>query len=74
MTTAGQTADEFTVGDGMAAQLFMRQELSVLASTEDQDNFVKNLVTLRAELRALQAIYSALAFVTGDFTSALAAT
>lgn len=75
VTTTGQTANEFTVGDFRgASQLFMRQELRVLASTEDQDNFVKNLVTLRAELRGLLAIYSTLAFVTSDFTTAAAAT
>ena len=74
ITTAGQTADDFTVGDGMASQLFMREEMTVLASTEDQDNFVKNLVTIRAELRALLANYSALAHVTGDFSDAIAAT
>lgn len=74
ISTAAQTATEFTVGDGMQAQLFMRQGLSILASTEDQDNFVKNLVTLRAELRALQAIYATTAFVTGDFADAIAAT
>lgn len=75
ITTAGQTADEFTLGDWMGgAQLLMRQELEILASTEDQDNFVKNLVTLRAELRALLAVYSATAFVTGDFSDAIAAT
>lgn len=75
VSTAGQDTGDFTVGDFMgASQLFMRQELEILASTEDQDNFVRNLVTLRAELRALLAIYSTAAFVTGDFTSALAAT
>lgn len=71
---APQTEGEFTVGDGSAAQLFMRQELELLASTEDQDNFVRNLVTLRAELRALLAIYSELAFVDGAFAGAIAAT
>ena len=73
VATQAQTADAFTVGDSNASQVFMRQELSVLASTEDQDNFVKNLVTLRAELRALLANYSTLAWVTGDFSDAIAA-
>ena len=74
VTTAGQALGDFTVGDWRGgAQLFMRKALEILASTEDQDNFVKNLVTLRAELRALLAVYSALAFTTGDFASAIAA-
>jgi HK97 family phage major capsid protein len=74
ITTAGQTSDEFTVGDGTASQLFMRQELTVLASTENGTNFEKNLVTLRAELRAALAHYSTLAHVTGDLSDAVAAT
>lgn len=74
VSTPAQTADEFTVGDFNLAQLFTREEMEVLASTEDQDNFVKNLVTLRAEGRWLLAIYSALAFVTGDFSDSIAAT
>jgi hypothetical protein len=75
VSTTGQTLDAFTVGDFRgAAQLFMRQGLEILASTEDQDNFVKNLVTIRAELRAVQAIYATAAFVTGDFSTAIAAT
>ena len=74
VASQAQTADAFTVGDSSTSQVFMRQELTVLASTEDQDNFVKNLVTLRAELRALLANYSALGWVTGDFSDSIAAT
>lgn len=73
VSTTGQAVGDFTVGDFMGgAQLFMREEMNILASTEDQDNFVRNLVTIRAELRALLAIYSTLAFVTGDFATAIA--
>lgn len=74
VTDVAQTLDDFTVGDGTASQLLMRQEMEVAVSTEDQDNFVKNLVTIRAELRALLVNYSATAHVTGDFSDSIAAT
>lgn len=44
--------DEPLVGDSMAAMVLYREGLQVLASDSDQDDFVKNRVTLLAELRA----------------------
>lgn len=67
--TAAMTADKFLVGafrDG--AQIFDRMDATVEISTEDDQNFRKNLVTILAEQRLALAVYNTLAFVKGDFS------
>ena len=54
----------------MAAQVFDREDANVLISTEDRDNFVKNMVTLLAEERLALAVYRAAALIKGNFTGA----
>lgn len=63
------TQGQFLTGALMyAAQVFDREDASVLMSTEDRDNFVKNMVTLLAELRLALAVYRQKALITGSLT------
>ena len=67
--TPAMTIDKFLVGafrDG--AQIFDRMDATVEISTEDSDNFTKNLTTILAEQRLALAVYNTLAFVKGDFS------
>jgi len=48
-----------------AAQLFDREDANVVISTENTDDFEKNMVTVRCEERAALAVYRPEAFVFG---------
>lgn len=50
----------------MATEGYLRQDVTVELSTEDGDNFRKNLVTIRAEMRAAFGVVMPDAAVTGD--------
>ncbi|KKB12372.1 capsid protein [Devosia geojensis] len=72
--TPAMTVDKFLTGAfRLGAQLFDREEANVEISTEDSDNFRKNLVTIRGEERAVLAVYRPEAFVKGDFSDAITA-
>lgn len=60
--------DEFLVGAfRMAATVFDREDASIMVSTEDRDNFVKNMVTILCEERLALAVSRPAAFVHGNF-------
>lgn len=59
---------DFLVGAfNVAATILDREDAAVEISTEDQDNFVRNLVTIRAEERLALAVTRPKSFVFGAF-------
>lgn len=58
----------FLVGAfAMGAQIWDRQQASVMVSLENSDNFVKNMVTILAEERLALTVYRPSAFISGTF-------
>lgn len=50
----------------MGAQIFDRMTIEVLLSTENVDDFERNMVTIRGEERIALAVYRPAAFITGN--------
>jgi HK97 family phage major capsid protein len=68
--TLAMTAGNLLVGAfEMGAQIFDRQDARVEISTEDGNNFVKNLVTILCEERLALAVYNTGAFIKGAFAA-----
>lgn len=71
--TQAMVQNNFLTGAfSMAAQIFDRMEIEVLLSTENEDDFARNMVTIRAEERLAMAVYRPEAFVTGQVTASSA--
>jgi len=65
--SSAMTAGKFWLGNlTLGVTGYVRQEVMVELSTEDSDNFTKNLVTVRAEMRAGFGVAIPDAQVTGD--------
>lgn len=62
--TQAMTVDTALVGAFMlGAQLFDREDANVVISTENQDDFIRNMITIRAEERLALAVYRPEAFI-----------
>jgi HK97 family phage major capsid protein len=73
--TNSMNQDEFLVGSfETATQIWDRMDPEVLTSDEDRDNFIKNMLTVRAEERLAFAVKRAAALITGTFEEALTPT
>lgn len=74
VATQAITVRKFLTGAfKLGAQVFDRWTARVEVATENEDDFIKNLVTILAEERVALAVYRPEAFIYGDFDSALAA-
>ncbi|QPC87410.1 phage major capsid protein [Mesorhizobium sp. NBSH29] len=68
-TEAPEFEGEFLTGAfRIAAQIFDREDANVVVSTENVDDFEKNLISIRCEERLALAVKRPEAFVTGPFT------
>ncbi|MGU3492918.1 phage major capsid protein [Xanthobacteraceae bacterium A53D] len=66
--TMAMVPGEFMVGAfGVAAQVFDRQQATIEISTENADDFEKNMATVRIEERLALAVYRPESFVHGTF-------
>lgn len=64
VSTQAMTVDTALVGAFMlGAQVFDREDANVVISTENQDDFIRNMVTIRAEERLALAVYRPEAFI-----------
>jgi HK97 family phage major capsid protein len=67
-TQAMQVSHFLTGAFRLGAQIFDRMSIEVLVSTENEDDFVRNMITIRAEERLALAVYRPAAFVYGSLS------
>ncbi len=63
---------DFLVGDGSAAQVFDRRQMTLEMTNTNEDNFIKGMVTVRIAERLTIAVYRPKGFIYGTFAAALA--
>lgn len=70
VATQAMAQNSFLTGAfNIGAQIFDRMDVEVLLSTENVDDFEKNMVTIRVEERLALAVYRPEAFVTGTLVT-----
>lgn len=73
VATQSMASGEFLTGAfNLGAQIFDRMDVEVLLSTENEDDFVKNMATIRVEERLALIVPRPESFVTGDVNPAVA--
>lgn len=66
VATQAMTVGQFLAGAfGLGAQIFDREDANVVISTENESDFVENLVTILIEERLALAVYRTEAFIKG---------
>lgn len=64
VATQAMTVDTALVGAfRLGAQIFDREDANVVVATENEDDFIRNIVTIRAEERLALAVYRPEAFI-----------
>lgn len=68
-TTTMGTGKFLTGAFNLGAQIFDRQQAAIAVATENEDDFVRNLVTILCEERLALAVYRPEAFIYGDLVA-----
>jgi len=69
VTSMAMDVDTFLAGNfRQAAQIFDREDANVVVSTENENDFVENRVTILAEERLALAVYRPQSLIRGDLT------